>query len=136
MGGTATKSTTGFGFLYSGGTFYNMGFPVNPAGALSAATICGFNSTNGQAAGIANFAPSTTPPTPATHDAAVWTYAMVSGVVTSPVASDIRPYFRGYTTDPDTNNVMSSFALAINSSGLVAGEIETRAEGNWGGLHG
>ena len=42
---------------------------------------------------------------------------MVSGVVTSPVASDISPYFRGYTTDPDTNDVMSSFALAINSSG-------------------
>ena len=116
VGGSATKLTDGFGFLYSGGTFYNMGFPVNAAGTYSAATICGFNNSNGQAAGIANYAPTTTPTTPATHDAAVWTYSMVGGVVTSPVATDITPSFRGYSTDPNTNDVMSSFALAINNS--------------------
>ena len=133
VGGGATKSTVGLGFLYSGGTFYNMGFPVNAAGTYSAATICGFNSTNGQAAGIANYAPTTTPTTPPTHDAAVWTYSMAGSVMTSPVATDITPYFRGYTTDPNTTDIMASFALAINSSGLVVGEIETREVGNWGG---
>ena len=123
----------GLGFLYSGGTFYNMGFPVNAGGTYSGATICGFNSTNGQAAGIARYTPTTTPPTNPTNDAAVWTYSMAGSVVTSPVATDITSYFRGYTTDPNTTNVRASFALAMNNSGLVVGEIETAAEGNWGG---
>ena len=133
VGGGATKSAVGVGFLYSGGTFYNMGFPVNAAGTYSGATICGFNSANGQAAGIARYAPTTTPTTLPTNDAAVWTYSMAGSVVTSPVATDITPYFRGYTTDPNTTDIMASFALAINSSGMVAGEIETREVGNWAG---
>jgi hypothetical protein len=107
-------------FLYSGGTTYAM--PT--ISGSSAGVVSGLNPSGGYAAGFNEWTPGS--PTPNSHYATVWTYSVSGGTLTANVTS-LYPYLS--VARPTMN---TSFALAVNNSGLVVGEVQTAAEGNSG----
>jgi probable HAF family extracellular repeat protein len=108
--GFANNGTRGTAFLYSGGTMYDLGGVV---GNNRNCGVIGANN-NGYAVGFASYAgPGSPPPIPVNH-AAVWSYTLTGGVLTS-TATDIDSYVSG---------TGSSDAMSVNDSNYVVGQYD------------
>ena len=109
---TSNSIAPWYPFVYIGGTTYPLNQPASDEPYYTAwgAGITALN-TNGQAVGFS------TPGNPEDMNAAVWTYAVSGGSVTSQTATNIQALVRAqYPT------AVSSELVAINSSGTAVGQ--------------
>ncbi len=104
--------------VYTGGTAYGLNLPTGDGYTSDGAGIDALNG-NGQAVGF------TTPGNPPGIQAAVWTYTISGGTVTSQTATDIKSAIVAQYP-----SAISSDLLAINSSGNAVGSWSSTGYGS------